>query len=136
MDISIIIVNWNSMEFLRDCLASIGPGAGSLSHEVLIIDSGSYDGCESVLNLEDPGLTFIQSLTNVGFAAANNVAFDACEAKTILFLNPDTVVKDGAIEEMYRQLWALPAAGLVGARLLNGDGTIQTTCVRAFPTVL
>jgi N-acetylglucosaminyl-diphospho-decaprenol L-rhamnosyltransferase len=136
VDLSVVIVNWNSKKFLTDCIAAVVAGVGTLSFEIVVIDSGSYDGCESVLNLEDPNLTFIQSAVNLGFAGANNAALSVCEASTILFLNPDTKVIGTAIEEMHKKLWSLPLAGLVGARLLNGDGTVQTTCIRAFPTVL
>jgi N-acetylglucosaminyl-diphospho-decaprenol L-rhamnosyltransferase len=136
MDVSIVIVNWNSKEFLRDCIASLDVGAGALSFEIVVIDSGSFDGCHTVLDLSRPNLHFIQSDTNLGFARANNEAFKACHGENILFLNPDTVVIGFAIETLHQQLCSLPSTGLVGAKLLNRDGTIQTTYIRAFPTIL
>lgn len=136
MDLSIIIVNWNSKEFLRDCLASIEAQTEGISYEIIVIDSGSFDGCDQMLRECFLQVRFIQSESNVGFARANNMAFGVSVGECILFLNPDTTLVGPAVNVMLQHLKALPDAGAVGCRLLNADGSIQSTCVRAFPTIV
>jgi N-acetylglucosaminyl-diphospho-decaprenol L-rhamnosyltransferase len=136
VELSIVIVNWNSKAFLRRCLASVGSHPGGLRCEVIVIDSGSFDGCGEMLAAEHPGVRFIQSPSNIGFARANNAAFRASVGECVLFLNPDTEVVGPAIEVLFQRLQALPDAGVVGCRLLNTDGSVQDTCIQAFPTLL
>jgi N-acetylglucosaminyl-diphospho-decaprenol L-rhamnosyltransferase len=136
VDLSIIIVNWNSKDYLLKAVAAIEARTKALELEILVIDSGSFDGCDTLLRQLHPHVLFIQSEANIGFARANNEAFKVSRGRNVLFLNPDTEVEDSAIETLYRQLHSLPGAGIVGARLLNSDGSVQDTCIRAFPTVL
>jgi N-acetylglucosaminyl-diphospho-decaprenol L-rhamnosyltransferase len=135
MDLSIIVVNWNSKDYLAQALACI-PIATDFSFEIIVIDSGSFDGSAELVRESFPQVRFIQSKVNLGFARANNAAFTASSGKVLLFLNPDTEVVGDAIGEMYRVLTRLPRAAIVGPRLLNSDGSLQQTCVRAFPTIL
>lgn len=136
MDLSIIIVNWNSKDYLRKCILSVSSGTQGLDYEIIVIDSASYDGCAEMLCEEFPEVSFIQSTENSGFAKANNEAFNVSRGGKLLFLNPDTEVEGDAINELFRQLEALPGAGAVGGKLLNSDRTIQDTCIRAFPSIL
>jgi GT2 family glycosyltransferase len=136
IDVSIIVVNWNSREFLRHCIASIHRHAGHLRYELIVVDSGSYDGCGEMLADSYPDVRFLQSADNVGFARANNLAARESVGRSLLFLNPDTELLNPAIDEMFRVLGSRPDVGLVGARLLNSDGSVQSSCVQAMPTVL
>lgn len=136
MDLSIIIVNWNSTGFLRKCLASIQAQTRGLKLEIVVIDAGSFDGCDRMLREFFPEVRFIQSETNLGFARANNAAFKASQGRNILFLNPDTELAGPAINILYEELQRLPQAGALGCKLLNADGSIQTSCVQAIPTLL
>lgn len=136
MDLSIIIVNWKSKEYLRNCLASILAETEELNYEIVVIDSASFDGAGEMLAREFPQVQFIQSQENLGFSKANNVAFQASTGEVLLFLNPDTELVGPAINQLYTTLRELPNAGIVGARLLNTDGSLQTSCVQAFPTIL
>lgn len=135
MELSIIIVNWNSIEYVRACLVSIFKTVARLSFEVIVIDSGSGDGCGEMIAGEFPAVKFIASRANLGFPRANNVACAASSGQTLLFLNPDTEVRPNAVLELYRALHAHEDTGIVGARLLNSDGSLQTSCVQAFPTI-
>jgi len=135
MDLSIIIVNWNSREYLKACLASVFRNTPRVSHEVVVVDSASYDGCDRMLAEHYPSVRFIQSEHNLGFGKANNLAFAESTGQVVLFLNPDTEVIGDAIDVMYEQLHRLPLAGAVGCRLLNSDRSLQTSCVQRFPTV-
>jgi N-acetylglucosaminyl-diphospho-decaprenol L-rhamnosyltransferase len=136
MDVSIVIVNWNSKEHLQACLDSILANSRGLEYEIVVIDSGSFDGSRQMVRESFPGVKFIQSATNLGFARANNRAYEASRGEYVLFLNPDTEVIGTAIEDMHAALKALPDGGAVGCKLLNSDGTLQSSCVQSIPTIL
>jgi GT2 family glycosyltransferase len=134
-DVSIIIVNWNSGEFLARCLATLFAGAGGLATEVIVIDNASYDGSEEMVRQCFPAVTFIQGRENVGFARANNAAASHASGRNLLFLNPDTEVVGDTVRRMVCFVDSHPEAGAVGCKLLNTDGSLQTSCVQAFPTI-
>ena len=136
MDLSVIIINWNSAEYLRACLASLYREVRGVSFEVIVIDNASYDGCEKILREEFPDVIFIQSAENLGFSRANNAAYLRSTGEYLLFLNPDTEIIGDAIQKMVACLSEYSAAGAVGARLLNTDGTLQESCIQSFPTIL
>jgi len=135
-DLSIIIVNWHSAEFVRACVDSVREHTKRLTYEILVVDNASFDGCDEALKKHAPDVDYIQCDENVGFAKANNRGFRASRGKSLLFLNPDTEVVAPAIDLLHRALQQLPDAGAVGARLLNGDGSLQTSCIQSFPTIL
>jgi GT2 family glycosyltransferase len=135
-DLSIIIVNWNSAEFVRRCVSSIREHTTGLTYEILVVDNASFDGCDAVLKKHAPDVTYIQCANNLGFAKANNHAFQASRGSNLLFLNPDTEMVGPAIGVLDRTLHQMPTAGAVGARLLNGDRSLQTSCIQSFPTIL
>jgi len=135
MDLSIIIVNWRSKDYLDACLKSIFANLQGSRFEVIVIDNASYDGAGELLAREFPEVIFIQSAKNLGFAGANNAAFTRSQGRNILFLNPDTEIEGPAIGLMMKALETQPGAGIVGARLLNSDGSLQTSCVQSFPTL-
>lgn len=136
MDLSIIIVNWHSKDYLRKAIASVEVETKGIEFEVIVIDGGSFDGCGEMLRQFYPHVIFIQSEKNLGFAKANNEAFKVSRGRNILFLNPDTEIERLAICALYDEIEALPDAGIVGPKLLNSDRSIQMTCIRSFPTVL
>lgn len=130
MDISIIIVNWNTREFLADCIASIYASPPDGEFDIWIVDNSSIDGSTELIKETYPEINLIENQENIGFARANNKALRECQGKYILLLNPDTVVEAGAIKELENFLDRSPKTGLVGARLNNPDGTLQ---ISAFP---
>lgn len=136
MDLSIIIVNWNSADFVKDCLTSIFATPPDLDFEVVVIDSGSFDECGAMIKRGFPHVTFIQSKENVGFSRANNLAFQQTRGKYLLFLNPDTEVLGSGVRILFEHARMLPRAGAVGCKLLNTDRSLQTSCVQSFPTII
>ena len=104
--------------------------------EVVVVDSGSFDGCAEMLAAEFPSAIFLQSEENLGFARANNLGASRACGQSVLFLNPDTEFIEDTIQVLAAQLETLPGAGAVGCRLLNRDRSLQTSCVQPFPTVL
>jgi N-acetylglucosaminyl-diphospho-decaprenol L-rhamnosyltransferase len=135
-DLSIIIVNWKSAEYLRVCLASIYRHTEKISFEVIVIDNASGDDCEIMLRAAFPKARLIASRENLGFARANNLGFASSSGEILLFLNPDTEVSYDVFSEMVSWMRAHPEAGAAGVRLLNTDGSLQESCVQSFPTIL
>jgi N-acetylglucosaminyl-diphospho-decaprenol L-rhamnosyltransferase len=136
LDLSIVIVNWRSAEYVLPCIRSIVSGTATPTYEIIVVDNASFDDCGQQLALEYPDVLFLQSRENLGFGGANNLGVQRSRGRVLLFLNPDTEVRNGALDQMYAGLTHLPDAGVVGCRLLNTDGTLQTSCVRAVPTVM
>lgn len=136
VNLSIIIVNWNSKDYLQNCIASILANTFGIEYDIIVVDSASFDGCGDMLQLLYPQVRFIQSERNAGFARANNLGAKYACGNVLLFLNPDTEVCGHAIEHLYALLRELPHAGVVGCRLLNSDGSLQTSCAQPFPTIL
>ncbi len=136
MELSIIIVNWNSKDYLFDCIASILSWTNDVNFEIVVIDSASFDGVDEMLKHSYPQVRFVQSDKNIGFAKANNAAFSVSTGSNILFLNPDTELVGPVINILLDYLQMLPTAGAIGCKLLNADGSVQTSCIQAFPTIL
>lgn len=136
MALSIVIVNWNSKNFLRECLHSIRETHTNDNTQIIVVDGGSFDGCGEMIAREFPEVCFVQSHENCGFGRCNNLGFSHATGDTLLLLNPDTVVAEGAINRLIQTLESHHDAGLVGAHLLNSDGTLQWFGIHHLPTPL
>lgn len=136
MDLSILIVNWKSVDYLKPCLTSLFREIKGIQFEVIVVDNASYDGSADLIKSEFLPVTFVQSRENLGFSRANNLAFQYAAGRNILLLNPDTEVLGNAIQKMLSQLEVLPHAGAIGCRLVNADGNVQFNSIQSFPTVL
>jgi len=136
MNLSIIIVNWNSREYLDSCLASIYQTKMELVFEVIVVDNASYDGSDLMIKEKYPDVKFIQSNTNGGFSYANNLGFKESCGDYLLFLNPDTQLVGNAVGELYRVFVSQNNVGIAGCTLINTDGSFQTSCIQAYPTIL
>lgn len=136
LDLSIIIVNWNSLEYLRGCIDSIRKTGNGISYEVIVVDNQSTDGSRRVLEGgEFPGIRVMLPGRNLGFVRANNLGASISIGKHLLFLNPDTLVFPDALKSMKQALDANQKLGIVGCRLLNRDLSLQTSCVQPLPTI-
>lgn len=134
MQLSIIIVNWKSADFVRQCVASIRAYSRGIEYEIIVVDNASPD--DSLTALRDiPGVQLIASPINLGFGGANNLGVANSHGQALLFLNPDTLLVSPAIEAMVQCLDSWPLTGAAGCRLLNDDGSLQTSCVQAYPTI-
>jgi GT2 family glycosyltransferase len=125
MDISIIIVNWNTEELLRQCLNSIFAYPFERTIEVWVIDNSSVDDSIHMVKENFPQVKLKKNEKNLGFARANNQALRLSSGEFVLLLNPDTIVKPNAIEKLVKFLESTPKAGGAGSRLLNPDGSLQ-----------
>ena len=135
-DLTIIIVNWNVKELLRDCLESIYSQTQEITFEIVIVDNGSSDGSVEMVGKEFPEVKLITNKENLGFAKANNQAMRESKGRNITLLNTDTVILGGALVTMVRFMDAYKEVGAVGPKILNPDKTIQLPCGRHSPTLL
>lgn len=135
MDLSIIIVSWNTREMTRDCLATVASGHGDLKVEVFVVDNASTDGSADMVAAEFPDVHLIRNADNRGFAAANNQAFARASGRYVLLLNSDTLVHGDVLSASVTWLDTHPEDGAMGCRVVNADGSTQLTCSR-FPSFL
>jgi hypothetical protein len=135
IDVSVIIVNWNTCDILRDCLNSIYAQPIQVSCEVIVVDNGSTDGSVSMIESEFPLTRVVANESNRGFASANNQGIEKAEGRYVLLLNSDTVILDNAIGKTLGFADAHPEAAVVGCRVLNPDRSLQPTCFK-YPSVL
>jgi N-acetylglucosaminyl-diphospho-decaprenol L-rhamnosyltransferase len=135
-DLTIIIVNWNTKGLLRDCLRSIYAHNESDFIEVTVVDNASRDGSEEMVVEEFPDVRMIQSGGNIGFARANNLAIKGTQSTFLLFLNPDTEIRDDSLRLMVEFLKSNPSVGAVGCKMRNADGKLQPLGLQWHPTPL
>ena len=129
MDVSVIVVNWNTRDFLRQCLRSVYAHTRDVSFEVIVVDNASEDGSPHMVRSECPKVTLIQNDRNRGFAAANNQAIRRARGKYVLLLNSDTRVLDGAIDRTFAFAEGHPEAAVIGCKVHDlRDNAVQFTC--------
>ena len=119
LDLSIVIVNWNTREMLRDCLTSVRSGLRGITAEVIVVDNASTDGSAGMVADTFPEATLIRNAENRGFAAANNQAFERARGRHTLLLNSDTLVHGTVLADSVGYLDAHPKAGAMGCRVLK-----------------
>lgn len=132
--VSVIIVNYNAGSLLVDCIAAVLPQVA----EVVVVDNGSQDDSIEQLwawSVNEPAVKVLLSGSNLGFAAACNHGIAAARYDNFLFLNPDCRLQSGAVASLYASLEQNPRSAMVGALLLNPDGSEQRGCRRRFPSV-
>jgi GT2 family glycosyltransferase len=134
IDLSIVIVNWNTKDLLIQCLKSLEQTLQRLKMEVYVVDNGSVDRSVELMKEKFPEVILIQNPMNLGFAKANNQAMKRSKGKYILLLNPDTQVKEGAVKNLTHFMDAHPEVGIAGAKLLNSDGSKQNS-IANFPSL-
>ncbi|EKE12507.1 MAG: hypothetical protein ACD_13C00191G0003 [uncultured bacterium] len=140
LELSIVVVNLNNKVLTLDCLRSIEKEAKDISFEVLVVDNGSNDGSVELLNSVRQEkywknrLRLILNDNNTGYARANNQGIKKSVGEYLLLLNNDTLVHKDTLQNLLEFAKNTPDAGVVGARLLNIDGSLQKSCYH-FPTI-
>ncbi len=132
MDISFVIINWNTRQLLLDCIASIYRTVRGLQFEVLVVDNASTDGSIEAVRLQFPGVVLIANDRNEGFARANNRAIRMMRGRYAVLLNSDTLLNNGAVDAMFLFMESKPEAGMCGPQLLFGNGSKQQS-IGTFP---
>jgi GT2 family glycosyltransferase len=135
IDISVIIVNWNTKDLLRNCLNSVYQTVHNLLFEIIVVDNASSDGSIVMLEMEFPFVIRIVNTENKGFGAANNQALAIMKGKYALLLNTDTVLMPEAVIKLWDFCEANDKAAIVCGQLLNDDGTKQNS-IASFPSLL
>jgi GT2 family glycosyltransferase len=135
IDLSVIIVNWNTRDLLVRCLNSITEATQRMKTEVFVVDNGSSDGSGRSVKEMFSEAILIENETNLGFAGANNQALRRSKGNYLLLLNPDTQVKQGAIQKLISLMDAHPDVGITGVQLLNADGSKQNS-IANFPSLV
>ena len=138
IELSIIIVNWNTRELLAGCLQAIEDSRlkiqdsqssiCNLQSVFTVVDNASTDGSAAMVRERFPWVRLIENDKNVGFARANNQGISEATGRYVLLLNSDTEVRPGALDALIAFMDIHPRAGACGARLLNGDGSVQSAC--------
>jgi GT2 family glycosyltransferase len=134
VDLSVIIVNWNTRQLVLDCLDSLIDATRTLAVEVFVVDNNSSDGSVAAIRETHPWVTVTVNASNLGFARANNVALRQMKGTYAVLLNSDTIVTKGALEMMFQFMEQHPVAGMCGPQLLNADGSRQKS-IGIFPTI-
>src|ERR1044072_1635943 len=129
--LSIVIVNWNTKDLLRACLASIQRHPYSDKFEVIVVDNNSKDGSATMVRQEFPRVILVDLPTNTGYARGNNHGFEQARGEFILTLNPDTELTDNSLDKAVRTMEANPKYGVLGAKQIGVDGRVQRS-VRGF----
>lgn len=131
-DLSVIVVNYNTADFLVRCLNSIASQT-QIDSEVIVVDNASQDNSLDVIRNNFPWVILIANENNLGFARANNLALKTCRANYVYFLNPDTEVLERCFRNMIDFMDQRPEVGLAGTRIVNPDGSPQSSIEKRYP---
>jgi GT2 family glycosyltransferase len=134
MKLSIVIICWNDLVVIRECLRSIFQSTTAIEFEVIVSDNDSADGSSEFIRHNYPTVRIVHNGANLGFAAGNNAGIRVSRGEYVLILNPDTIVHEGALERWISFADRHPEAGAFGCRVLNPDGSYQGSA-RPFPTI-
>jgi GT2 family glycosyltransferase len=134
-DASVIVVSFNTRDMLRECLLTLQREAGGVSYETIVVDNASRDGSADMVAAEFPDTRLIRSEINLGFAAANNRAFEIARGRYIVLLNSDALLRPGALPLSVEHMDDNPRVGLAGGRLVGRDGSWQPSA-RMYPSVI
>lgn len=135
MDVSVVVVNWNTKDLLRCCLNSIYEQAGNVSNQIIVVDNASTDGSAEMVRSEFSAVILIVEQNNRGYAAAINDAIKIAQGRYALVLNSDIIICDKAIEKTVGYADRHPQAAVVGCQVRDNPDKIQMTCFR-FPSLL
>jgi GT2 family glycosyltransferase len=123
--IAVVIVNYNTRDYLRECLATVLVEA---PYQVVVVDNASADGSVEMVRVCFPSVKLHENVWNRGYGAAANQGIADCTAEYVLLLNSDTLVHTGALHALTVYLDQHPGVAIVGPRLVNRDGTLQPSC--------
>ena len=136
MKLSIVIPTYNAHEWIEQCIDSIHHHGPSCDYEIVVVDDRSTDDTLAIVREKFPDVRLFSNETNVGFGRTVNVGFGASTGQYLLVLNNDTWMHDGALDALIRYLEEHPDTGIVGPKVLSGNGSLQQQCRRKIPTPL
>ncbi len=125
VDVSIIIVSYNTREVLLECLRSLSRWESSRLAEIIVVDNASHDGSAEAVAQHFPQVSVLRHDRNLGFAGANNQGIKVARGKYLLLLNPDTLFIEDALTPILEFMESTPRAGIAGCKILNADHSLQ-----------
>lgn len=134
MDLSVIIVSYNTKELLKQTVQSVIDNAKDISYEIFVTDNNSSDGSVEMLKEEYPSVNLIESKENLGFPKGNNVAIKKARGRYILLLNSDTKVIGECLQNCVKYMDKNPKVGALGCKVELPSGKLDHACKRGFPT--
>lgn len=134
MKLSIIIINYNTKEFTKNCLKSVFEKMKDIDCEVILTDNASRDGSVEMVKCNFPQVKLIENDENLGFSKANNQAIRISKGKYVLLLNSDTLILNNDFDEVIKFMDKNKDIGILGCRINNPDGTVQLSCYK-FPSI-
>ena len=136
MDLSVVIVSYNTRDLLEQALRTVLDAATHLETEIFVVDNASSDDSVQMVATKFPTVRLICNEQNLGFAGGNNVALRQLQGRHVLLLNSDTIIQTETLDVLVGYLDDNPKVGAAGCKILNPDGTMQLSCRRGFPTPL
>ncbi len=133
---SVIIIAYNSRNFLPACLQSVTKALQNLNSEIIVLDNGSEEPIGETEKKYFSNVRWLHSDENLGFGKGCNLAAAQATKSHLFFINPDTIISENAFEKMLAFMQEHVDAGIVGCRILNEDGSLQYACRRSFPSPL
>ena len=134
MELSVIIVSYNTKDLLQNCLKSIFEQTKEIGFDVWVVDNDSSDGSADMVEAKFPLVNLIRNPVNGGFAQANNLVLKQCTGDYVLILNPDTIIPENTFKKVIDFLQQHSDAGAVGCKLIKADGRLDIACKSGFPT--
>lgn len=134
IDLSIVILSYNTKELLRECITSIKRNTDKISYEIIVVDNASSDGSAEMVAKEFKDVTLIANKENIGYSRGNNQGVVKTIGRYILFLNADTLVYEKTLETMLRFMDEHKDAGAATCRVELLNGKLDDSCHRGFPT--
>ena len=128
IDVSFIIVSWNTKDCLLKCLRSLAQTGKGCVGEIIVVDNASADGSSQVVQENFPNVRLVQNEKNVGFARANNAGIQLARGRYLCLINSDVEMLDGCVATLLREMDAQPKIGMIGPKLLERDGRTQISC--------
>lgn len=135
IDVSILVVSYNTRELTLECLRSTMAETRTSRFEIVVVDNRSSDGSPEAIRAAFPGIAVLEPGENLGFARANNLAAGRARGRRLLLLNPDTVVRNGAIDRLVRAAEELGDHYVLGGRTVHPDGSLNRTSCWGRPTL-
>jgi len=128
INVSIIIVSYNTINVILPCIQSIYESEFTESFEIIVVDNGSSDNSREAITEHFPDVQIIESGYNAGYAGGNNIGYKYSKGRNILFLNPDTIIHKAALDHMVSLADSSAECGALGPKVLNRDGSLQKSC--------
>ncbi|WP_201317985.1 glycosyltransferase family 2 protein [Paenibacillus sp. EPM92] len=134
MDLSIIVLNYNTKQLTLNCLESIRNSVTEYLYEIILVDNHSTDGSIEAFERHYPEIELIRNQVNVGFSKGNNQAMKIARGRYVLLLNSDTIVNSDTLDVMLQFMDQRPTVGAAGCKVVLPDGSLDKACRRGFPT--